>query len=93
VAGYWILARTRLELPDLYLAERGAYWFTAGWNWRAVAATLVGSVLAVGGAYNGPFPADGLIPFLKPLYDYNWVVGLVGGMLVYLALAPRRENA
>ncbi|TQM84642.1 NCS1 family nucleobase:cation symporter-1 [Saccharothrix saharensis] len=93
VAGYWVLNKTRLELPDLYLAGRGAYWFTAGWNWRAVVATLVGSVLAVGGAYNGPFPADGLIPFLKPLYDYNWVVGLVGGMLVYLALAPRRENA
>ncbi|MEU4744354.1 NCS1 family nucleobase:cation symporter-1 [Actinosynnema sp. NPDC023658] len=93
IAGYWLLARTRLELPDLYLAGRGAYWFRAGWNWRAVAATLVGSVLAVGGAYGGPFPADGLIPLLKPLYDYNWVVGLVGGMLVYLALAPRRENA
>lgn len=93
VAGYWVLAKTRLELRDLYLAGRGAYWFKAGWNWRAVVATLVGSVLAVGGAYNGPFPADGLIPFLKPLYDYNWVVGLVGGMLVYLALAPRRENA
>ncbi|NUT48904.1 MAG: NCS1 family nucleobase:cation symporter-1 [Saccharothrix sp.] len=93
IAGYWVLARTRLELADLYLAERGAYWFRAGWNWRAVAATAVGSVLAVGGAYGGPFPADGLIPFLKPLYDYNWVVGLVGGLLVYLALAPRRENA
>ncbi|MGW4132021.1 hypothetical protein, partial [Amycolatopsis japonica] len=26
------------------------------------------AVLAVGGAYGGPFPADGLIPFLKPLY-------------------------
>ncbi|MDQ2585319.1 NCS1 family nucleobase:cation symporter-1 [Saccharothrix yanglingensis] len=93
VAGYWVLAKTRLELADLYLSGRGTYWFTAGWNWRAVAATLVGSVLAVGGAYGGPFPADGLIPFLKPLYDYNWVVGLAGGLLVYLALAPRRENA
>ncbi|MBB5954241.1 NCS1 family nucleobase:cation symporter-1 [Saccharothrix tamanrassetensis] len=93
IAGYWILGRTELELPDLYLSGRGAYWFSAGWNRRAVVATAVGSVLAVGGAYGGPFPADGLIPFLKPLYDYNWVVGLVGGLVVHLALAPRRENA
>ena len=92
VGGYWVRSRTAIDLPDLY-ATGGRYWFRAGWNWRAVAATAVGSVLAVGGAYNGPFPADGLIPFLKPLYDYNWVVGLVGGMLVYLALTPRRENA
>ncbi|GAA3659821.1 NCS1 family nucleobase:cation symporter-1 [Lentzea roselyniae] len=88
VAGYWVRSRTRLELADLYL-ERGRYWFSGGWNWRAVAATLVGSVLAVGGAYGGPFPADGLIPFLKPLYDYNWVVGFVAGLLVFLAL---KEN-
>ncbi|CCH30349.1 NCS1 family nucleobase:cation symporter-1 [Actinosynnema sp. NPDC047251] len=93
VAGYWLLGRTRLDLPDLYLAGRGAYWFRAGWNWRAVVATVAGSLLAVGGAYGGPFPAAGLIPVLAPLYDYNWVVGLVVGLLVYLALAPRRENA
>ncbi|WP_433272972.1 NCS1 family nucleobase:cation symporter-1 [Actinosynnema sp. CS-041913] len=93
VAGYWVVGRAKLELADLYLSGGGAYWFRAGWNWRAVLATAVGSVLAVGGAYGGPFPADGLIPFLKPLYDYNWVVGLVGGLLVHLALTPRRENA
>jgi NCS1 family nucleobase:cation symporter-1 len=63
------------------------YWFAGGWNWRAVVATLVGAVLAVGGAYGGPFPADGLIPFLKPLYDYNWVVGLVGAFVVFALLS------
>ncbi|MFC5265722.1 hypothetical protein ACFPJ1_26730 [Kribbella qitaiheensis] len=57
-----------------------------------------GSVLAVGGAYSapgaGPFPEDGLIPFLQPLYDYSWVVGLIAGFLAYLALtltSPIRE--
>jgi NCS1 family nucleobase:cation symporter-1 len=87
VAGYWVLGRTRLKLDDLYENGRGAYWFSGGWNWRAVAATLIGGVLAVGGAYGGPFPADGLIPFLKPLYDYNWVIGLVGAFVAFLALS------
>jgi nucleobase:cation symporter-1, NCS1 family len=94
IAGYWILARTRISLADLYLRD-GRYWFTRGWNWRAVVAMLAGAVLAVGGAYSnpgaGPFPADGLIPFLKPLYDYSWAVGLAAGLVVYLvlcALAP-----
>jgi NCS1 family nucleobase:cation symporter-1 len=86
VAGYWVVKRTELKLADLYL-EGGSYWFRGGWNWRAVVATLIGAVLAVGGAYGGPFPADGLIPLLKPLYDYNWVVGLVGAFLAYLALS------
>jgi NCS1 family nucleobase:cation symporter-1 len=89
IAGYWTVRRTRLNLVDLYRDGGGAYWFKAGWNWRAVVATLVGAVLGVGGAYGGPFPADGLIPFLKPLYDFSWVVGLVAGFLVYLALSTR----
>jgi NCS1 family nucleobase:cation symporter-1 len=48
-------------------------------------------VLSVGGAYSapgsGPFPADGLIPALKPLYDYSWVVGLGAGLVLYLVLS------
>jgi NCS1 nucleoside transporter family len=90
IAGYWFVNRTRLHLADLYLPD-GRYWYAAGWNWRAVVATAVGAVLAVGGAYSnpgaGPFPADGAIPFLKPLYDYSWIVGLVAGFVVYLGLS------
>jgi nucleobase:cation symporter-1, NCS1 family len=87
VAGYWTISKTRLKLADLYKDGEGAYWFNAGWNWKAVVATLVAGLLAVGGAYGGPFPADGLIPLLKPLYDYGWVVGAVLGYLVYLLLS------
>lgn len=90
IAGYWVRSRTELDLVDLY-QRAGRYWFSAGFNWRALLATAVGIVLAVGGAYSapgtGPFPADGVIPMLKPLYDYSWVAGLVAGFLVFLVLS------
>lgn len=97
IAGYWVLARTRLDLPDLYRRD-GRYWFRHGWNWRGVLATAVGAVLAVGGAYSapgsGPFPRHGLIPVLRPLYDYSWAAGLVGALLCYLLLSlPRVRDA
>ncbi|PWW62304.1 NCS1 family nucleobase:cation symporter-1 [Actinokineospora spheciospongiae] len=93
VAGYWFVLKTRLDVADLY-AEGGRYWFTGGWNPRAVLATVVGAVLAVGGAYGGPFPDDGLIPFLKPLYDYNWAVGFVSALLVHTVVSlPNRDNS
>jgi len=97
IAGYWVLDRTRLDLPGLY-QPGGRYWFAAGWNWRAVVATVVGAVIAVGGAYstpgNGPFPAHGLIPALKPVYDYSWVAGLVVGFAAYALLSlPRLRTA
>jgi NCS1 family nucleobase:cation symporter-1 len=94
IAGYWIVDRTTIALGDLYRTG-GHYWYAAGWHWRAVVATLVGAVLAAGGAYSapgkGPFPAEGLIPWLKPLYDYSWAVGLVAGLVLYVALSARRS--
>jgi len=91
VAGYWAVNRTRLDLAALY-TKGGRYWYGAGWNWRAVLATAAGGLLAVGGAWSapgqGPFPAGGLIPALKGLYDYSWVVGFAAGFLIFLVLAP-----
>lgn len=98
IADYWLLRRARLDPVDLYRAGGGRYWYAAGWNWRALAAFGAGGLLAVGGSYSGdgsgPFPADGLIPFLQPLADYGWAVGLLSSALLYLALTtvapPRR---
>ena len=100
IADYWWIRRTNLRLADLFRTDGGAYKYAAGWNWRALVALIVGVLLAVGGAYtatgtSGPFPADGLIPFLKPLYDYSWVVGLVAAFLIYVVLtmiSPMRES-
>jgi len=96
ISGYWLRARTELQLAELY-REKGRYWFSGGWNWQAVVATVIGGVLAVGGAYTapgkeGPFPEDGLIPFLKGFYDYSWVVGLVAASIVYVLLTAGRNT-
>src|SRR6266516_3605634 len=89
IADYWLIRRTELRLVDLY-RPGGAYWYAGGWNWRGVLALVVGAVLAVGGAWSapgqGPFPQDGLIPALKPLYNYNWVVGFAAALLLYWGL-------
>lgn len=80
IADYWLLRRTRLELADLY-KTRGAYTYAAGWNWRAVVATLLGCALAWGGL---------VIPWLKPLYDYAWFVGFFVAGGVYWLLSDKR---
>ncbi|RII09278.1 putative allantoin permease [Streptomyces sp. YIM 130001] len=100
IADYWILRRTVLHLADLYRRD-GRYWYTGGWNWHALAAFVIGGTLAIGGSYStvsakgvkqGPFPVDGLIPFLKPLADYGWAVGLAAGLVVYTALGLTRRS-
>jgi nucleobase:cation symporter-1, NCS1 family len=99
IADYWLLRRTELALGDLYRPE-GIYRYAGGWNWRGLVAVLTGMLLAVGGANSrpggGPFPADGVIPFFKPLYSYSWVAGLLTAFLLYYALSvlfPARGGA
>ena len=89
IADYWVVRRTKLELAQLY-TPGGKYWYGAGWNWRALVAFAVGALLSIGGSYSapgsGPFPADGMIPFLKPLNDYSYFVGFGAAFILYLAL-------
>lgn len=89
-ADYWIVRRKRLHLAELY-KPAGAYAYARGWNWRAVVAFAVGAFLSLGGAYSapgeGPFPDAGLIPALKPLYDFGWVIAFGVTLVVYAALS------
>lgn len=96
IADYWLVRKTFLIVPDLYSSRRdGAYWFTGGWNWRGVVAFVVSALLAVGGSYSGvgadgaklgPFPVDGIIPFLKPLADVGWLVGVLAAIVIQWGL-------
>jgi nucleobase:cation symporter-1, NCS1 family len=74
IADYWIVRRRDLRLEDLYLPD-GQY---AGWNMRAIGATLFGCALAWGGL---------LVPALRPLYDYAWFVGFLAAGALHVALS------
>ena len=96
VAGYWVIDRTQLR-PGRPVPADGRVLVHRRLELAGVVATVVGALLAVGGAYSapgtGPFPADGLIPLLKPLYDYSWVVGFVAALRLYLVLPPHLGRA
>jgi len=76
IADYWVLRDKKFVLGDLY-RESGEYTYAKGWNWRAVAATLLGCLFAWIGL---------VVPPLKPLYDYAWFVGFGVAFVVYIVL-------
>jgi NCS1 family nucleobase:cation symporter-1 len=102
IADYWWIRRNTFRLADLYKPD-GLYRYAKGWNWIAVVSLLIGIVIAIGGANSGldaagkstgPFPVDGIIPFLKPFYDYSWIVGLVvsGALYGILSLTVGKKH-
>jgi NCS1 family nucleobase:cation symporter-1 len=76
IADYWLVRDKRLALPDLYRTH-GVYTYSRGWNWRAVAATLVGCFFAWGGL---------LIGAMSQLYNYGWFVGFGAAFVAHFAL-------
>jgi nucleobase:cation symporter-1, NCS1 family len=73
IADYWFVRNKNLNLADLY-RTKGEY---AGWNWRAVVATLFGCFFAWIGLIYEP---------LKGLYDYAWFIGFGVSALVHYGL-------
>lgn len=103
IADYWILRRRRLTVTDLYKHD-GRYAYSGGWNWRAIAAVLIGVAPVLPGfikaattpGFAGVFQNP---TFIENLYNYGLFFTFFAAAIVYLLLnlipgrapEPRRE--
>jgi len=76
ICDYFVVRRRLLQVDDLYL-RGGAYEYSAGFNWPALAALAVGSGTALVGL---------VVPALRTLYDYSWFVGFGVSFVAYYGL-------
>ncbi|MDK2806983.1 MAG: nucleobase:cation symporter, family [Thermoanaerobacterium sp.] len=77
ICDYWIYRRTKLNLMDLY-TEEGEYFYSKGFNIKAIIALIVGVFFALIGK---------IVPMLSVLSDYAWFVGFfVSGILYFLLM-------
>jgi NCS1 family nucleobase:cation symporter-1 len=81
ICDYFLIRRKILSVDGLYL--RGSeYEYSAGFNWRAIAALVIGTGVALVGL---------VVPSVRFLYDYSWFVGFAVASVIYLALMPRQN--
>jgi NCS1 family nucleobase:cation symporter-1 len=76
ICDYFVVHRRVLLVDDLYL-RGGAYEYSRGFNWLAVAALAAGAATALIGL---------VVPTLRPLYDYSWFVGFAVSFVTYYVL-------
>ncbi len=84
IADYFLVRKTKLKLADLF-KENGAYTYSGGINWKAIAAFVIGLVLALIWTF---------IPSLNHLSDLAWFSGFFGGLISYwlLMLSSRHSD-
>ena len=82
ICDYFVVRRRVLLVDDLYLRD-GAYEYSHGFNWLAVAALVAGAATALVGL---------VVPALRPLYDYSWFVVFVVSFVTYYVLMKFRTE-
>jgi NCS1 family nucleobase:cation symporter-1 len=84
IADYFIIRRTRLDLPGLYRKE-GPYWYKRGINPIAVIAFLAG-VAPCGPGFLGTVTRWQAPEVFMQMYHYAWFISFTVAMIVYIAL-------
>jgi nucleobase:cation symporter-1, NCS1 family len=91
IVDYWIVRRRQLDLAELYKLD-GRYSYSGGWNWRAIAAVLIGVVPVLPGFFKAAttpgFAGVFQDPtFIESLYNYGLFFTFGVSALAYLALS------
>jgi nucleobase:cation symporter-1, NCS1 family len=90
VFDYWMLRRTRLNVEELYrYGEGGEYWFSRGFNWRALTAVVVAVLPVLPGFLNAATTKGGVVAdpgFWDQLYRYGVFVTFAISAVAYVGL-------
>lgn len=83
IADYWLLRRSKINVPDLYTDEPdGDYHYRSGYNRRALIALVPAAVIAI---------ALALVPTFAALSGFSWFIGAGLALVFYIAIADRSK--
>lgn len=91
IADYYLVRSQKLIVTDLYRGA-GEYWFSEGWNPRALAALFMGILPNIPGflAEIGVMEKAGSWSGVISLYHYAWFIGFGVSALIYVVLMKKR---
>lgn len=85
ICDYFLIRRAKLDLIKLYQKD-GPYWYSGGWNLKALVALFVGIVPNLPG-FLGTIKVMEVPKMWMTLYNYAWFVGFGLSFATYAALS------
>jgi NCS1 family nucleobase:cation symporter-1 len=87
ICDYFVIRKCELDLKALY-AGSGEYWYSGGFNGKALAALVLGIVPLIPG-FLGTVGLATVAPFWLTLYSYAWFISFAISFIVYGGLSWR----
>ncbi|KAI9893975.1 MAG: hypothetical protein M1814_004745 [Vezdaea aestivalis] len=84
VCDYYVIKKQKLDIHELY-KDRGIYWYTGGFNWRAFTAFIIGFAPLMPGFAKSIQPTLNVGGAWK-IYTFAWMWGFVNSFLVYFVI-------
>ena len=85
ICDYFLIRRCELQIPELYSKE-GRYWYSGGFNPKALAALAAGILPLVPG-FLGTVGLAQVPPFWITLYSYAWFISFAISFIIYGGLS------
>lgn len=82
-ASYWIENKTKINLVDIYRNDGGIYYYSGGWNKKAVLVLLIITMFILAGKF---------IPALKIVFDGSYIFGFIFGIIAYGVLTLKKSS-
>jgi len=81
IADYYLIKKQRVVVDDLFtMSKAGTYWYTAGYNVKAIAVTGISAIVAM-------FPVlFGDLPGMTTAAQYSWFIGCGLAFVMYMAV-------
>lgn len=85
IADYYIVKKRNVDVMALFQGPQGRYWYSAGWNWKAVIAWVCGFILPTLGNF-------GVAP-LAWVATNGYIIGFAIGFAVYVLLMKNETTS
>ena len=83
IADYYIIKKRNIDVMALFHGNGSRYWYSNGWNWRAVVAWVCGFILPTMGSLG--------VTSLKWVAANGYFIGFGIGFLVYVLIMPKNH--
>lgn len=85
IIDYFLVRRRNIDIDDLYSdSPKGKYWYSNGFNLKAIYSLVFAGVLSVSAA---------MIPLLEAIAPFSWFIGAIfGGVFYYTSTMYGRVN-